>query len=283
LQLTQYLDDAAQGFKDSLRELGVKAAFHYLNADGLAERLPQLAEELAAKKVDLIFACSTPAAQAAKNLAADIPVVFTPVFDPLGAGLVANLEEPGGKVTGVSGMVSAAEKVRFIKDLLPEAKTIGVLYQPSDTNSLLETANFLAASQEFFEVIKLPVEKSEDLSNLLSILTENLDAVFLPIGKIIEENFPTIFYYTEDKSLPVIASHAPNVAAGALGSLVANHYLLGGKCAEQAQAILQKKAPAQIPVAFVENPEIILNIVTATSLNLKISEKILAEAKDIFD
>lgn len=271
------------GFQDGLRQLGVAAVFHYLNADGHAALLPKLAAELAASKPDLIFACSTPAAQAAKNLAGDIPVVFTPVFDPVGAGLVADLAKPDGKVTGVSGMVNAAAKVDFIKKLLPDAKTVGILFQTDDANSRLETFNFTVAGQGAFNIVKLPVNKAEDLSVLPDTIEAWPDALFLPIGRIVEENFPTIFYYAESFSLPVIASHGPNVPAGALGALVANHHHLGGHCAVMAAEILRGKPPANIPVRFVENPEIFLNISTAASLNIKIPAALLAAAKEIFE
>ena len=114
LQLTQYLDDAVNGFKFALKERGIAANFHYLNADGNIDELPKLANQLAEKKVDLIFACSTPAAAAAVELQGDIPVVFTPVFDPIGAKLVDNMTNPGGKATGVAGMVKVDDKINFI-------------------------------------------------------------------------------------------------------------------------------------------------------------------------
>jgi putative ABC transport system substrate-binding protein len=283
LQLTQNLDDAVYGFKDGLAALGVLAKFSYFNADGFPAKLPELAWRLADMNVDLIFACSTPAAQAANNLPYNIPVVFTPVFDPVGAGLVKSLEKPGGKATGVSGMVNVSLKVDFIKTLLPDAKTVGVLYQTDDANSCLETFNFSENGKNSFSVIKMPINKAADLSLLPDMFDAELDVIFLPIGRIVEENFPTIFYYAQDFALPIIASHAPNVSAGALGALFADHYLLGRKCAEKAAAIFKNNLPANIPVRIVEEPEIFLNSSTAAKLNLKIPEQLLREAKEIFE
>lgn len=88
LQLTQHLDDAVKGFKEGLRNLNVDVTYHYLNADGNIAELPKLADILATK-VDLIFACSTPAAKAAVALTENIPVLFTPVFDPVSVNLVS--------------------------------------------------------------------------------------------------------------------------------------------------------------------------------------------------
>lgn len=283
LQLTQNLDDAVHGFKAGLAEQGLSAEFHYLNADGAVSDLSQLAQKLALRKVDLIFACSTPAAQAAAQLTEAIPVVFTPVFDPVGVGLVQTLDKPGGKATGVAGMVPAAAKTAFISELLPQAKKLGILYHSDDTNALLEVKNFHQAAAGTFTLVDLPVAQPEDLSSLSDKLTADLDALFLPIGRVIEENFATVAYYAEAANLPIITSHAPNVPAGALGALAANHYELGRACAGKAAQILAGAPAGSIPVGLVERPEILLNTFAAGSLNIEIPQSLLANAKEIFE
>jgi putative ABC transport system substrate-binding protein len=283
LQLTQNLDDAVHGFKSELTERGIHAEFHYLNADGNIEQLSKLANQLAEKKVNLIFACSTPAAMAAVKLAQDIPVVFTPVFDPIGAKLVDSMAEPGGKATGVAGMVKAADKLGFINRLLPTAQKVGMLYHIEDTNAVVEVENFRKLINPALQFVEIPVQKSEDLSNLPDILPTDIDALFLPIGKVIEENFATIVYYTDSIEVPIIASHAPNVPDGALAGLVANHYQLGKECAIKAEQILKGAYPSQIPVDTVKVPEIWLNQFTAENLGICFSEDLKKEAAEIFE
>ncbi len=283
LQLTQNLDDAVRGFKAGLSDAGLSLEFHYLNADGAVIDLPQLAEKLAKQNVELIFACSTPAAQAAVQLKASIPVVFTPVFDPVGVGLAESMDKPGGKATGVAGMVPAADKTAFIQELLPAAKTIGILYHSLDSNALLEVANFKKAAHSTFTIVDLPVAKPEELSALPDRLTPELDALFLPIGRVIEENFASVAYYAEAANLPIITSHAPNVPSGALGALVANHFDLGRACAAKASQILAGTGPNIIPVGIVENPEIQLNAFVAANLGIELPPALLAKATEIFE
>lgn len=283
LQLTQNLDDAVRGFKDGLADAGLTAEFHYLNADGALNDLPQLAEKLASQKVELIFACSTPAAQAAARLAGTIPVVFTPVFDPVGAQLTQSMDKPGGKITGMSGMVPASAKVTFIHELLPAAQTIGILYHTGDRNALLEVSNFKQAANPAFTLIDLPIDKPEDLSTLPDRLSPALDALFLPIGRVIEENFASVVYYADVVNLPIITSHAPNVPFGALGALVANHYKLGLACAVQAAQILAGTQPGSIPVGIVDNPEIQLNAFAAANLGIELPQALLAKAAAVFE
>ena len=283
LQLTQNLDDAVQGFKSGCTELGISAEFYYVNADGNLKELPKLAANLADRKVDLIFACSTPATIAATRLDGNIPVVFTPVFDPIGAGLVTSMEQPGGKLTGVAGMVKADAKVAFIHRLLPAAQNLGILYHSTDSNALLELKHFRQAADQSFHVVEIPIQRPEDLSQLAEMLPPELDVLFLPIGKIVEENFATIVYYADAVSLPIITSHAPNVPAGALGALVANHRQLGRDCASIAAKILSGTAPGDIAISIVKQPEILLNNFAANNLGITLPADLLSEATEVFE
>lgn len=283
LQLTQNLDDAVHGFKEGLKELAIEAKFHYLNADGNINELPKLAHQLAALNVDLIFACSTPAASAAGNVPGNIPVLFTPVFDPVSAKLVASFDAPGGNLSGMSGMVNAIDKITFIQQLLPNAKKLGMLYHTDDSNSLIEAKNFRLASKGKFSLEEITISSQEDLSLLEETLSPDLDALFLPIGKVVEENFASIAYYTDAVNIPIIASHAPNVVAGSLGALVANHSLLGKACAKQAKELLvDGKKISHLPVGITKTPEILINAFVADNLGIEIPDEIRNKAKEIY-
>lgn len=283
LQLTQNLDDAVKGFKSGLCNLNINANYHYLNADGNIEELPKLAQQLADKNVDLIFACSTPSAKAALALTENIPVLFTPVFDPISVNLVESMEKPNTKATGMSGMVSAKEKLSFIKNILPKAKHIGLLYHSKDDNSIIEKNNILNNNSDL-TITELELTSPEDISLLEEKLSPSIDALFLTIGKIIEENFASIVYYADAHNIPIIASHAPNVSAGALGALVANHFKLGLSCANQAKLILvDKKSPADIPVGITNEAEILLNAFVAENLDIEIPSDILTAAAEVFE
>jgi putative ABC transport system substrate-binding protein len=282
LQLTQFLDDAVRGFKSGLVACGIEAAFEYHNADGNANHLPALASEFETTGVDLIFACSTPSAQAATSLT-NIPVIFTPVFDPVGAGLALSLKEPGGKATGMAGMVSPNAKLDFIETLLPQVKNIGVLYHRKDSNSLLEVSNFKAAAKGRYTLTEIAFDHSEALSTLGEQLSPLIDVLFVPIGKEIEENFATVSYYADLSSLPIIASNAANVPAGALGALVADHFKLGFACAAQADKILRGANPGSIPIVGVDKPDILLNNYVADNLGILFPPDLVANAREIFD
>lgn len=281
LQLTQNLDSAVHGFKKALSN--IEAEYLYFNVDGMIEKLPAFAQKLVEEQVDLIFACTTPAAKAAIAASDTIPVVYTPVFDPLSVGLAESMDVPGGHATGVSGMVSASDKVAFIEELLPDARTIAMPFDPNDENAKIETANFKAAAEGHFTLVELPISSETDISELSDLLTDDMDAVFMPIGKLLEDNFASIVYYTDERDLPLIASHAPNVVGGAIGGLVANHEALGFDCGQKAIEILGGKDAGTIPVGSVKNPDVLLNQYAADNLDIEIPASLLDRAKEIYN
>jgi putative ABC transport system substrate-binding protein len=283
LQLTQNLDDAVRGFKQGLQNLGIQAKFTYLNADGKVEILPELAQKLVDSGVDLIFSCSTPAAKAAQRVTGEIPILFTPVFDPVSVKLVDSMQSPGANITGMSGMVQAQDKITLIQELLPTAKKIGVLYHTADDNTLIETNNFCAAAANLLTIQKIAIQTAADISLLEEKLAADIDALFLPIGRIVEENFSSIAYYADMMEIPIIASHGPNVVMGALGALIANHAALGIECANQAKSILvDKKLIHDIPVGITKMPEILLNSFVADNLGIELSAELQKKAKEIY-
>lgn len=283
LQLTQNLDDAVRGFKQGLQNLGIQAKFTYLNADGKVEILPELAQKLVDSGVDLIFSCSTPAAKAAQRVTGEIPILFTPVFDPVSVKLVDSMQSPGANITGMSGMVQAQDKITLIQELLPTAKKIGVLYHTADDNTLIETNNFCAAAANLLTIQKIAIQTAADISLLEEKLAADIDALFLPIGRIVEENFSSIAYYADMMEIPIIASHGPNVVMGALGALIANHAALGIECANQAKSILvDKKLIHDIPVGITKMPEILLNSFVADNLGIELSAELQKKAKAIY-
>lgn len=281
LQLTQNLDSAVHGFKKALKN--IEAEYLYFNVDGMIEKLPAFAQKLVEEQVDLIFACTTPAAKAAIAASDTIPVVYTPVFDPISVGLADSMDVPGGHATGVSGMVSASDKVAFIEELLPEARTIAMPFDPNDENAKIETANFKAAADGHFTLVELPIASETDISELSDLLTDDMDAVFMPIGKLLEDNFASIVYYTDERDLPLIASHAPNIVGGAIGGLVANHEALGFDCGQKAIEILGGKDAGTIPVGSVKNPDVLLNQYAADNLDIELASSLIERAKEIYN
>ena len=145
------LNAAKQGFKDALAKTGIKADYDDKIANNDMSNQTLIMQQFAADKKDLVFAVTTPTAQAAKNqVTGDIPVVFASVTDPKSAGL-----EGIPNVTGTSGAAPVNENLKLMRELLPKAKKIGIIYNSSEQNSVSEVNNLKKlAGQYGFTVVK---------------------------------------------------------------------------------------------------------------------------------
>ncbi|HSX75774.1 MAG TPA: ABC transporter substrate-binding protein, partial [Shinella sp.] len=154
------LDAARDGVKEALEAAGYKEGenltFLYESAQGNPATAAQIARQFAGEGPSVIVPISTPSAQAVVSATKDIPVVFTAVSDPLGAQLVKDMDKPGGNVTGLSDLSPVAEHLALIKEILPEAKTIGYLYNSGEANSV----SLLAVLKEEAEKAGLTVVES---------------------------------------------------------------------------------------------------------------------------
>ena len=140
LQFTQHaaLDKANEGFIAALDDSGISYEVDQQNASNDQPTCQTIAEKLVNDGNDLIYAIATPAAQAVAGLTKDIPVVISAVTDPAESGLVADNNAPGGNVTGVSDLTPIKEQIDLLKQLIPDAQTIGVLYCSAESNSAIQ-------------------------------------------------------------------------------------------------------------------------------------------------
>ncbi len=142
------LDAARDGVKDALAAAGFKEGenlkFVYQSAQGNPATAAQIARQFVGEAPDVIVPISTPSAQAVVSATRDIPIVFTAVSDPVGAQLVKDMAKPGGNVTGLSDMSPVAEHIKLIKEVMPNIKKLGYLYNSGETNSV----SLLAALKE---------------------------------------------------------------------------------------------------------------------------------------
>src|SRR5690606_2121660 len=137
LQFVQHpaLDAATEGFKSALADAGVEAEYDDQNAQGEVPNTNTIATTFAGDGRDLVFTVAPPAAQAAAQAIADVPVLFTAVTDAEAAGLVDSNEAPGGNVTGTSDLNPVADQLALLAEIAPEAKKVGIVYSSGEVNS----------------------------------------------------------------------------------------------------------------------------------------------------
>ena len=132
------LDRATEGFKDAIAKSGLQVVYNDQNANGESSNCETIANILVNDGSDLIFANATPAAQAVAGKTTEIPIVITSVTDPASSGLVASNKNTGNNVTGTSDLTPVEAQINLLKQLVPSAKTIGIMYTGSEDNSIFQ-------------------------------------------------------------------------------------------------------------------------------------------------
>ena len=254
LQLTQHvaLDKANEGFFAALDEAGIQYEADQQNAAGEQSTCQTIAEKFASDGKDLIFAIATPAAQAVAGVVADTPVIITAVTDPADSGLVADNAAPGGNVTGTSDLTPVAEQIQLLKQILPEAKTVGILYCSAEANSVLQAEMAKEACEaEGLEAVDYTVSASNEIQTVVESMVGKVDAIYAPTDNMIAAGMATVAMVANDNGLPTICGEGGMVDAGGLATYGIDYYQLGYLAGEQAIEILVDGAdPAEIPIGY---------------------------------
>ncbi len=235
--------------------------------------------------MDLIFACTTPAAKAAAAATEDkgIPVVFTPVLDPVKVGLAASWESSENNLTGVSGLVPSDLKLDKFKEIYPGLSRLVIVYEEGNPNTAVELEYVLeAAARKGIITEAVPVGGGEDIRALTQRDFTSGDALFIPISPLVEQNISVLVSAAKNHKLPIMAPNEGAVKAGALLGLVAGHYELGISAGRMSAEILQGKDPSDIPIGWPEQPRLVINLSAARYLNLEVSSEVLEQAAGIY-
>lgn len=277
LQLTQHaaLDAANDGFVAALDDAGIKYEIDQQNASGDQSTCQTIAEKLVNDGNDLIYAIATPAAQAVAGLTKDIPVVISAVTDPAESGLVADNAAPGGNVTGTSDLTPVKEQIELLKQVLPEAKTVGILYCSAESNSVIQ-ANMAkeACAANDLEALEFTVSSSNEIQTVVESMVGKVDAIYCPTDNTIANGMATVAMVANDNGLPTICGESGMVDAGGLATYGIDYYQLGYMAGEMAVEILTNGAnPAEMPIGYLsaDKCELSVNEDTAAKLGIDVS------------
>lgn len=262
LQFVPALEPVVEGFRRGLEELGLREGtdveYAYCSVDGQAELLPTALKALLKQGVELIMACGTPAAKAAAQ--ASRPVVFAPVFDPIGAGLVERGDHPGRPITGVSGMFLGERKLSLLNELFPGLKSVTIIYNPDDPNSPVEAAALEAAGRRRGVTLRrAEVKDASELAASLPGLLEEAEVALLSLDRLTEAELERIAAAAVQARRPLVAHNAAGVRRGALLALEADPVQLGRRAASLAFRIFNGADPASIPVDYAEAARLVFN------------------------
>jgi len=260
------LDASYKGFVDALAEAGYvegkNLELDYQVAQGDMSTAGTIATKQVNDKPDLILSIATPSAQAVVNATKDIPVLVTAVTDPASAGLVASNEAPGGNVSGASDLTPVKKQIELLKQLVPDAKKIAVLYSSSEVNSVVQADLAKAAGEELgIEVIDSTVSNSNEIQQVVQSLVGKVDAVYAPTDNLIASSMSTVAQVANANNLPVICGEGGMVDNGGLATYGIDYYELGILTGKQAVKILEGTATtADMPIEYLPDEKCTLQI-----------------------
>lgn len=274
-----------EAFRDGLRDLGriegKDSLIEYRSADGRAAQFPDLVNDLARLKVDVIVARGTPAVIAARA-AAPIPVVMAGVSDPVGSRLVASLARPGGHITGLSTQVRAmtARRLELLREVAPRAMRVGSLLNlsnPAGAAQWRETET--AAKKAGFEAVALDVREPHGFQEAFDAATEKkVDALLVSLDPLITEHRAAVAEFAAKHRLPAVYADGEFVAAGGLISYGVHYPHLYYRAAAYVDRILKGVKPAVMPIGQPTKFHLVVHQRAARTLGLTLPPALLQRA-----
>lgn len=256
-------------------------------AEGKRERLPELAAELVAGKVDIIVTQSGATIEAARKATGSIPIVMTQSGDAVVAGLVASLARPGGNITGLTLVATdqIARRLQLVRDLSKDWRRVAALFSSvAATHRAQIRALDQAAPALGIEVQSFPNLSADDVTQSLRAAVEGkAQVIFTLDDPVIESHREQIVGFALSQRLPVIAEFKPMVTAGALLSYSPNTTDMWRRSAVYVDKILKGAKAADLPVEQPTRFELIINLKTAKTLGLEIPPTLLATADEVIE
>lgn len=277
LQLTEHpaLDASNKGFVEALDEAGITYNIDQQNAQNDQSACQTIAHKLVNDGNDLILAIATPAAQAVAGATDEIPIVGTAITDFASAGLVQSNDKPGKNVTGSSDLTPVADQFDLLVKLLPQAKTVGVLYCTAESNSDVQVKLAdQAAANHGLKLVRYSVSSSNEIQQVVESMVGKVDVVYTPTDNTIAAGMTTVTMITNDNKLPTICGEEGMVDNGGLATYGINYEELGKLAGQMAVKILKGESkPADMAIEHLDASKCTLktNEETAKKLGIDLS------------
>ena len=273
---------AAEGFVE-----GQNLEVEYDNAQSDTGAAATIADSYVSDGVDLICAIATPSAMAAYNSAMDteIPVVYTAVSDPAAAGLADEDGVPAGNITGTADALPVEEQLQMIREILPEAEKIGILYTTSETNSESTLATYEELAGEYgFEIVSTGINTIADVDMAAAELVGEVDCISNLTDNTVVSALQTVLSYANEANIPVFGSEIEQVKNGCLASMGIDYIALGEQTGQMAAAILKGESTAsEMNFETCEGASLYVNTEAAENLGIELSEDYIADAAEVFE
>ena len=285
------LDNCREGFLEGLKEAGIEEGknltVEYQNAQTDTGTASTIADSFVSGKVDMICAIATPCASSAYNscLNTDIPVVYTAVSDPVSAGLANEDGTSIGNITGSSDILPVEEQLKMIREMMPEAKKIGILYTTSEANSCSTIEQYKSLAGDYgFEIVDTGINTSADIEIAATDLVSKVDCLCNLTDNTVVNALQTVLDKANNAGIPVFGSEIEQVKSGCVASMGIDYFQLGVETGAMAAKILKGEATAQ-DTNFItaSKAELYVNTAAADKIGMKLDDSYVKDAAQTFD
>ena len=279
------LDALRKGLRDLGYVEGRNLIIEYRSADGRAERFPDLASELVRLKVDLIVTRGTPAARAAKDATATIPVVMATMGDP--RAMVASFARPGGNITGVTTFSTelTAKRIQLLKELVPNLSRVALLHNMGNPAAPPEWEETKTAARSLrLQAELLDVRSQDDLGRAFELaVRQHVDALLIGADALTQMHQQTILDLVARNRLPAAYPAREFVEAGGLMAYAVSYPDLYFRFASFVDKIFKGRKPGDLPIEQPTKFELVINLKTAKALGLAVPQALLARADAVIE
>lgn len=277
------LDAMREGFKNRLKEAGIDVIYNEHIAQGNQATNIQIANQIKGENPDLVMAITTPSSQAVAQKIKDVPILFTGVTDPVAAGLVKSLMQPGKNITGMTDMSPVLRQVELIKEFMPEIKTLGTIYNAGEANSVVLTNLLKEICKDFgIKVEEASIANSSGVYQAAKSLVGKCDAIYIPLDNTVVSGLEAAIKVCRQNKLPIFSADTDSVERGTVAALAVDYYRMGLQTADMAARILSGNAnPAEMPVETLQNLRLFVNEKAAAGMGVTIPRQVLDRADKI--
>ena len=280
------LDATRDGVLDALKEAGYTEGqnlkWQYQSAQGNTGTAAQIARKFIGYRPDVLVGIATPTAQALVAGTKQIPVVFTAVTDPVQAQLTPSWDASGSNVTGVSDLLELDKQVELIKEIIPDAKKVGMVYNPGEANSVAVVEAFKKLLPNHgLQLVEAAAPRTVDVRNAALSLAGKVDVIYTNTDNNVVSAYEALAKVGNDTQTPLIASDTDSVKRGAVAALGVDYRQLGQQTGRIVVRILNGEQPGDIAPQTSDNLQLFINLSAAEKQGVRLSEALLQRATEI--
>ncbi len=286
-QLLEVKDGLIKGLTDHGYVDGKNINVDFKSAQGNFGTAQQIVRQFIGDNPDLIVTITTPTSEAAVAATKDVPIVFSTVTDPIKAKLVSSLTHPGGNVSGVCDLVPTERQMDVVKEIVPNLKTLGLVYDPSLDNSRSTVESIKAIAPKMgFTVVESAAMGINNVPAAGQNLVGKVDAIFVPNDTTVYGAFETLVKIAQDAKVPLFTAERRSVERGAVATVGFDFFQMGVATADMADKVLKGAKPGDLDVVFMKDlPNslgLYINKASAEKMGVTISPELLQKAAHVF-